>query len=65
MGWTCSTYGGGQGYKGFWWGNLKGKRPCGRTSRRGEDNIKIEFQELGWGVDLIVLDRKRNGGEML
>jgi hypothetical protein len=33
----------------------EGKRPCGRVTRRWEDNIKMDFQETGWGVDWINL----------
>ena len=39
--------------EGFWWGNLKEKRPLGRPSRRWEDNIKMDLQEVGmWGYGL-------------
>ena len=31
-------------------GKPEGRRPLGRTRSRWEDNIKIDFQELGWGV---------------
>jgi hypothetical protein len=31
---------------GFWWENQK--IPIGRPSRRWEDNIKIDFKEIGW-----------------
>ena len=34
-------------YTGFWWGNLKGKRPFGRPGYRWEDNIKMDLQEVG------------------
>ena len=34
---------------GFWWGNLRGKRPLGRPKRRWEDNIKMDLQEVGGG----------------
>jgi hypothetical protein len=44
MGGACSTYGGG-----FWWENLKGKRPFKRPRRRWEDNIKMNLQEVGCG----------------
>jgi len=30
-------------------GRLEGKSPLGRPRRRWEDNIKIGFQEVGWG----------------
>jgi hypothetical protein len=34
----------------------EGKRSCGRTRRRWEDNIKMEFMEIGWeGVDRMYL----------
>jgi hypothetical protein len=29
----------------------KGKSPLGRPRRRGEDNIKIDLQEVGWGMN--------------
>jgi hypothetical protein len=32
-------------YTGFWWGN----RPFGRMKLRWEYNIKVDFQEVGWG----------------
>jgi hypothetical protein len=28
----------------------EGKRPLGRPRRRWEDNIKMDFQEVGYGV---------------
>jgi hypothetical protein len=34
----------------------KGKRPPGRPMRRLEDNIKLDFREIGWmDVDWILL----------
>jgi hypothetical protein len=30
-------------------GKPEGKRPLGRPRRRWEDNIRIDFRELGWG----------------
>jgi hypothetical protein len=33
-----------------------GETPLGRPRRRREDNIKIDFQEVGWGgMDWIAL----------
>jgi hypothetical protein len=33
-------------------GKPEGKRPLGRRMRRLEDNIKMDFQEVGWaGMD--------------
>jgi len=29
----------------------EGKRPLGRPRRRWEDNIKMDLQEVGWGMD--------------
>ena len=34
---------------GFWWGNLRGKRPLRRQRRRWEDNIKMDLEEVGRG----------------
>jgi hypothetical protein len=36
-------------YTGLWWGNLRGKKTLGRCRRRWEDNIEMDFQEVGWG----------------
>jgi hypothetical protein len=34
----------------FWWGQLRGKRPLERSGRGWENDIKMEFQEIGsWG----------------
>jgi hypothetical protein len=33
-------------------GKPEGKRPLGRPRRRWEDNIKMDFREMGWcGMD--------------
>jgi hypothetical protein len=29
----------------------EGRRPLGRPRHRWEDNIKIDFGEVGWGID--------------
>jgi len=29
---------------------LEGKTPLGRSSHRWEGNIKVDFQEVGWGA---------------
>ena len=43
-------------------GKPQGKRPFGRPRRRGEDNIKMELQEVGCGgMDWIELARLRIG----
>jgi hypothetical protein len=31
-------------------GNLREKSPLGRPRSRWEDNIKMDIQEMGWGV---------------
>jgi len=42
-------------------GKLEGKRPLRRPSRRWEDNIKMDLQEVGWrGMDWIDLVQDRN-----
>jgi hypothetical protein len=35
------------------------KRTLGRPSRRWEDNIKINLQEVGWGMDWIDVAQDR------
>ena len=40
----------GEAYTGFWWGEPEGKRPLGRLRHRWEDNIKMDFQEVGCDV---------------
>jgi len=47
---ACSAYGERKGvYRGSV-GKPEGKRPLGRSRRRGEDNIKMDLQEVGCGV---------------
>ena len=41
-------------------GKLKGKRQLGRPRRRWEDNIKMNLQEVGWGMDWIQLAQGRD-----
>jgi hypothetical protein len=47
-------------------GRPEGKRPLGRPRRRWEDNIKMDLQELGWGVEagLIWLRIGTGGGHL-
>ena len=43
------------------WGKPEGKRPRGRPSRRWEDNIKIDLQNVGWEhMDWIDLAQDRD-----
>ena len=46
---------GGEVHTGFWWGKYEGKRPLGRLSRRGEDNIKMDLQEVEWGTWTVLI----------
>jgi hypothetical protein len=42
-------------------GKPEGKRPLGRSRRRWEDNIRIEFREVRWGcMDWIDLAQDRD-----
>jgi hypothetical protein len=39
----------------------EGRRPLGRPRRRWEDNIKMDFQEVGWGgMDWIDMAQDRD-----
>jgi hypothetical protein len=33
-------------------GKPEGKRPLGRPRRRWEENIKMDLEEVGWGLGL-------------
>ena len=48
MGGACSTYGERRGVYRVG-GGPEGKRPLGRPRRTWEDNIKMDFQEVGCG----------------
>jgi hypothetical protein len=37
-------------------GRPQGRRPLGRPSRRWDDNIKMDLQEVGWGMDWTILN---------
>jgi hypothetical protein len=50
-----------RGVYSVWMGIPEGKWPFGRPTRRWEDNIKIDFQEVRWwGIDLIDISQSRN-----
>jgi hypothetical protein len=36
----------------FWWGNPEGKRPLEIPRRRWEDNIKMDYYFLNFGLSL-------------
>jgi hypothetical protein len=38
----------------------EGRRPIGKPRRRREDNIKMDLQEVGWGMDWIELAQDRD-----
>jgi hypothetical protein len=50
IGRACSTYGERSGVYRVLMGRPGGKRPLGRLRCRWENNIKIDLQEVGWGV---------------
>jgi hypothetical protein len=41
-------------------GRPEGRRPLGRPRRTWEDNIKIDLQDVGWGMDWIELAQDRD-----
>jgi hypothetical protein len=57
---ACSTYGKRRGTYRVLVQRPEGKRTLGRPRRRLEGNIKIELQEVGWGVDWIDLAQDRD-----
>jgi hypothetical protein len=50
MGGLCSADGEGRGAYRVLVRKPAGKRPLGRPRRRWENNIKMDFQEVGFGV---------------
>jgi hypothetical protein len=66
MGEACSVYGERKDVYRVLVGKPKGKRPLGRPMRRWEDNIKMDFQEVGYGnVDWIELAQGRDSWRAL
>ena len=60
------VWGRGEVCTGFWWENLKGKRPLGRPRRRWEDCIKTDLQEVGVGFgDWMELAQERERWQAL
>jgi hypothetical protein len=41
-------------------GRPEGRRPLGRPRHRWEDNIKMDLQDVGWGMDWIELAQDRD-----
>jgi hypothetical protein len=60
MGWAGSTYGGKRGAYRILVGRPEGRRPPGRPISIWEDNIKMDLQEVGWGMDWIALAQDRD-----
>ena len=61
MGGACSAYGGEERRIQGFGGEPQEKRPLGRPSRRWEDNIKMNLQEIGCGaMDWIELAQDRD-----
>jgi len=50
MGGTCSAYGGGEAYRGFWWGNLRERDHMGETGVDGRIILRWIFRK--WDVEL-------------
>jgi len=50
MGVSCSTYAGMRGMYRVLVRKPDGKRPLGRSRHRWEDNIKMDLQEVEWGI---------------
>ena len=66
MGRACGAYGGDRGVHRVLVGKPAGKRPLGRPSRRWEDNIKMDLQEVGGGRgDWMELVQDRDGWRVL
>jgi len=61
MGGACSAYVERRGVYRVLVGKPEGKRPLGRPRHRREDNIKLDFQEMGCGgMDWIQLAQYRD-----
>jgi len=61
LGAACSTYGGRRGVYRFLVRKPERKRPLGKTSRRWEDNIKMDLQEMVCGgMDWIEMVQDRD-----
>jgi len=66
MGGACNTYGDSRGVYRVLVKNPEGKRPLGRLRRRWEDNIKMDFHEVGCeGTGWFELAQDRDGWRVL
>jgi hypothetical protein len=60
MGGACSTYGEKRSAYRILVGRPEGSRQLDRPRRRSEDNIKMDLQEVEWGMDWIELAQDRD-----
>ena len=60
MGGACGAYGGVEWCSQGSSGETLGKEPLGRTRRRWEDNIKMDFLEVAGGGDRMELAQDRD-----
>jgi len=61
MGWTCSAYGKKRGVYRVLVGKIERKRPLGRPRCKWDDNIKMDFQKVGYeDMDWIELAQDRD-----
>jgi hypothetical protein len=53
MGGSCSTYGEGEAYRGFWWGNLKYRDHLGDPGVDGRIILRwiVRKYDVGYGLD--------------
>jgi hypothetical protein len=49
LAWHVARMGKGRGSYWILVGRSEGRRPLGRPRRRWEDNIEMDFKEVGWG----------------
>jgi hypothetical protein len=56
----CITYGEEEMCIRGFGGETEGRRPLGKPRRRWEDKIKIDFQEVPWGLDWTDMAQYRN-----
>jgi hypothetical protein len=49
-----------RGANGILMGRPEGRRPLGRPRCRWKDNIKMDLQEVGWGMDSTELAQDRD-----
>jgi hypothetical protein len=60
MGRACGTYGESRDANRVLVGKRQGRRPLERPRHRWEDNVKMDFREVGCGMDWIDLAQDRD-----